>query len=72
LNERKPSVEEEGKEMNKDRRTNKVTALLSDEDMKKLKRICDRYDVTMSWVISRLLSFADENQILETREGGEQ
>jgi antitoxin component of RelBE/YafQ-DinJ toxin-antitoxin module len=56
----------------KEKKTNKVTALLDNETAEKLKRICGRYGVTMSWVISRLISAADENQLPGTRGGGGQ
>lgn len=58
--------------VSKAKKTNKVTALLDDETAEKLKRICERYGVTMSWVISRLISVADENQLPGTHGGGGQ
>jgi hypothetical protein len=55
-----------------DKKTNKVTALLTDEAMEKLKRICEAYGASMSWVIGRLVLQADEHQLLGTPEGGAQ
>jgi predicted transcriptional regulator len=53
-------------------RTNKVTACLSDEALKKLEELCKKLDRSKSWTICHLILAADDRQLLKTFGGDPQ
>ena len=59
-------------EKTKRHRQHKVTACLSDETKAKLEKICEDFDLPMSWVISRLIWMASADHLQVIFGGGKQ